>query len=395
MSTLSNLNTRLNEILKRSETRNLTSTQRTRALNDALIFDVANYRPWTRLVENSNNQAVSGVMRIPSNYRKLYSLHYGTSPQSSWERYELIDQTKFLNQMHNTATITEENDVQVIKIYPTDDQGVDQSNQTATADLGLYTLSTNEYLYQTFTTDTTTFKGAVLKLKYVGTKTGTLTCGLYATSSSLPTGSALITDSITIEDELTTTYQYVYFDLPYTTTASTEYAIVLSSDASALDATNYVVWAYSATSQISDGTRGVYDGTDYTTATGDMYFLTYNEVYNFQYSKRLSEMSASTDSTGLGSEFDEAITMLAGARLLERQAGGTDQTKLSVAHALRYGSDGGMANPTKDSAYGKLDTIWNEYSVRTEKPRQRMVNIYENRLNVGSSHQDRSHLAFM
>jgi len=395
MSTLSALNTRLTEVLKRSETRNLTTTQRERALNDALVFDVATYRPWTQLVENSYLQAVDGVIRVPYNFRKLYSLHYGVSPDTSWERYELIDQTKFLNQIHNTATITEESGVQVLKIYPTDDQGVDQENQTATSDLGLYTSSGTEKLFQTFTTDTTTFKGVMLKLKYTGTKTGTLTCGLYATSSSLPTGSALITDSITIENELSTSYQYVFFYLPYTTTADTEYAVVLSSDATALDATNYVVWAYSATSQISDGTRGVYTGAAYETATGDMYFLTYNEVYNFQYSKKLAEMTASTPTTGLNSEFDEAIAMLAGARLLARQAGGTDQTKLALAHELRYGTAGSPKNPTPDSAYGKLNIIWDESRVRTQTPRRKMSNIWENRSVSDRSHTDRSYLQYM
>lgn len=395
MSTLSALNIRLNEVLKRSETRNLTSTQRERAINDALVFDVATYRPWTTLVENDYVQAVDGVIRIPSDFRKLYSLHYGVSPETSWERFELIDQTRFLNQIHNTATITEESGVQVLKIYPTDDQGVDQENQTATADLGLYTSAGTEKLFQTFTTDTTTFKGVMLKLKYTGTKTGTLTCGLYATSSSLPTGSALITDSVTIEDELSTSYQYVFFYLPYTTTEDTEYATVLSSDATALDATNYVIWQYSATSQIDDGTRGVYDGTDYATATGDMYFLTYNEVYNFQYSKKLTEMTSSASTTGLGSEFDEAIVMLAGARLMTRQAGGTDQTKLALAHELRYGSEGSPKNPTPDSAYGKLNIIWDEFRVRTQNPRRKMSNIWENRITIDRSHVDRSFLQYM
>lgn len=395
MSTLSQLNIRLTETLKRSETRNLTQTQRDRALNDALLFDVANYRPWTTFVKNSYTQAVDGVIRIPYDFQKLYGLHYGYSPDTSWETYPLIDQTRFLELINQTATITEDSGVQVLKVYPTDDQGVDQSNKTATSDLGLYTSAGTERLFQTFTTDTTTFRGVVLKLKYTGTKTGTLTAGLYATTASLPTGSALITDSITIEDELSTSYQYVYFNLPYTTTAATEYAIVLSSDATALDATNYVVWAYSATSQIADGTRGVYDGATYTTATGDMYFITYSEVFSFQYSKKLTEMVDSTDTTGLGKEFDEAICLLAAARLITRQAGGNDQTELSLAHEFRYGNEGSAANPTSGSAYGMLNINWDNLRVRTERPLRRMKNIFEGRRNLGRSHTDLSDLQYM
>lgn len=395
MTTLSDLKLRLTKVLSNSETRNLTEDKRGEALNDALVFDVANYRPWTTLVENSFTQAVDGVIRIPSNYRKLYSLHYGTTPGSTWDGYDMIDQTRFLNQINNTATITEDSGVQVLKIHPTEDQGVDQENKTATTDLGLFTASSVTSLYQTFTTETTTFRGTTLKLKIVGSPTGTLTAGLYATSSSLPTGSALITDSITIEDELTTSYQFVYFHLPYTTTEDTEYAIVLSSDAATSDSSNYVSWAYSTSSQISDGTRGVYDGSVYATATGDMYFITYTEEFLFQYSKRLKRMAGSTSTTGMGTEFEEPIVMLGAARLLERQAGGTDQTKLAVAHALRYGSEGTTANPSPDSAYGKLNIIWDEFRVRTQTPRRKMTNVFEGRMRRDRNHIDRSFLAWM
>lgn len=398
MSTLSTLKTRLSEVLKKSETRNLTDTQRERALNDALIFDVANYRPWTRLIKNDFTQAVSGVINIPSKFRKEYSLHYGASPTSSWERYEFIDQTKFLDQIHNTATITDDSGSQVLKVHPTTDQGVEESNQTSDTDLGLYDDAAREQVFQTFTIDGTTLKGAMLKLKVSGTisTANTLTLGLYATSSSLPTGSALVTDTLST-DEIGSSYEFFFFYLPYTTTADTEYALVLSTDASAADTTNYVNWEYSATDQTDDATRGVYDGTDYTTATGDMYFLTYSEVYNFQYSEKLVSMASSASDSGLSSEFDEAIVMLAAARLLSRQAAGRDQVKLQLTNELRYGTGGNKFSPTDDSAYGKLNIIWDEYRLRTRRPRRKMTNIYENRRSGTSrgSHSDRTFLDYL
>jgi len=370
MSTLSELKIRLSEVLKRSETRNLTEIQRERAINDALVFDVNNYRPWDFLVENTYTQAVDGVINIPSNFRKEYSLRYNSDND-----YKFIDQTKFLDEISYTATITEKNDKQVISIYDDSDQGVDQENKTSDTDLGLHDDATRERLFQTFTTDTSSFKGAMLKLKTVGSPTGTLTLGLYATSSSLPTGSALATKTLRVS-ELSSDNEFYYFHLPYSTTESTEYALVLSTSAT-LDAVNYVAWEYSTSSQISDGTRGIYNGS-YSTGTGDMYFITYDKVFEFQYSKRLSRMEESTDTTGLSEEFDEPITMLAAARLVARQAGGRDNTKLSLAQAFRYGTGGNSVRPTPDSSYGKLNVLWDEYAIRTRRPLRRMINVFEN-----------------
>lgn len=398
MSTLSTLNTRLNEVLKSSETRNLTTTQRDRALNDALLFDVQYYRPWPDLVVNRKNQAVSGFMNIPGDYDKAESLHYGSSASAStWNEYLFIDQTDFLKQVGNTATITDDGGIQKIQLYPADDQGVDQSNTTADTDLGLFNISANTQTFQTFTTETTGFKGAMIRLKAVEspTSTATLTLGLYATSSSLPTGTALKTATLSVAD-LSTSYENYYFDLPYTTTASTEYALVLSTDESAADATNYVAWQYSGTSQISDGTRGIYDGATYTTATGDMYFLTYNEVFNFQYLKTLTEMTASTSDTGVDKKFDEAIVMLAAARLYERwgSAGRSDTDYYGAASVLRYGNGGNQSRPTQDSAYGRLNTIWDNERTRTRRPHQRLRNFYENHRPRRRGDSDRSYLAY-
>lgn len=377
-TTLSTLNTRLNEVLKTSETRNLTTAQRERALNDALVFDVQNYRPWPDLVRNVKTQAVDGIINIPADFRKELDLHYGADAEtSSWEKYQIVDQTEFLSLINNTATITDDDGTQVLKIYPTDDQGVDQENTTAESDLALFDDAARTRIFQTFTTDTTTLKGAMIRLKTTGSPSGTLTLGLYATSSSLPTGSALASATLAVAD-ITSSYENYYFDLTYTTTASTEYALVLSTSSS-VDASNYVNWSYSSSSQISDGTRGLYDGATYATATGDMWFLTYSECFSFQYLKKLTEMSASTDTTGLDDSFAEPVTMLAAARLYERLGGvGTkDQDYTGAANVLRYGAGGNAANPTPDSAYGRLNTLWDEERTRTRRPLIRFSNIWE------------------
>ena len=105
MSSLSTLNIRLNEELKRSEVRNLTATQRNRALNDSLLFDVKNYRPWPTKVKNSYCQFVDGIANIPLNLRKVNSLYYGTDEENTI--YDVVDQTKFLKNIGDTATFTE------------------------------------------------------------------------------------------------------------------------------------------------------------------------------------------------------------------------------------------------------------------------------------------------
>lgn len=393
MSALSTLKTRLSEVLQTSETVNFTNTKRERALNDALIFDTQNYRQWPDLVENAFNQAVDGVMTMPADFRKATDLHYGASASSSsWNHYQSVDQTDFLEQRTNTYTVTEDSDVQVMKLYPTDDQGVDQENETSDTDQGLFATSADEQLFQTFTTETTDFKGAIIKLKKVAspTETATLTLGLYATASNIPTGSALATDTILVSN-LTTTYAFYYFHLPYDTTDDTEYALVLSTDESSADATNYVAWEYSATSQ-TDDSRGKYNGTVYATATGDMYFHTYNEVFSQQYLKTLTSMSSVSDTTGLDNSFDEPIVMLAAARLYERLGGvgSSDMDYTAAAHILRYGSGGSPSNPTPDSAYGKLNILWDEERTRTRRPRQRFENIYEQRRT-----RNRSNLSYL
>jgi len=393
MSNLSSLKIRLSEVLKRSETRNLTEIQRERALNDALLFDVGNFKPWPFLVDNSTTQAVDGVVNLPGDFRKEYALHYGTSPTSNWEKYTFIDHVKFQEDINDTATVTESDGLQMMKIYPTDDQGDDQGNETADTDLGLNSATGQARIFQTFTPDETTLKGVMVKLKTVGTPTGTLTLGLYATAAGLPSGSALDTVTLRVAD-INSQYENFFFDLNYTLTLATEYAIVLSTSES-VDASNYISWQYSGTSQIADGSRGVYDsvGATYATAVGDMWFKTYSEVYTLNFGRKLREMVNASDLTGLTSDFDEAIVMLAAARLMSRQAGGQDGVKISLANELRYGSGGNKVNPTDDSAYGKLNILWHEYRIPSERPQRRMINVFENRnTRGGRNNRDLSYL---
>ncbi len=368
-STLAELNIRLTEVLKRSETRNLTPEQRNRVLNDALKFDINNYRPWTFLVENTRIQAVDGYINMPSDFRKEYSLKFGNT------QYEFIDQTRFLGDVSNSAAVTEYNGKQVIKLYPNTDQGVDQENKIASFDLGLGDSSSVEKITQTFTAISNP-KGANLRLKKIGNPQGTLTLGVYSTSAGLPVGSAMATATISAT-ELTEDYDWYFFELVASLLADTGYALVLSTSDST-DASNYVAWQYTDTS-LTDGTRGIYNGVTYSTLTGDMAFVLYKNSFEFQYSRRLYNMEDGDDRTGVSEDFDEAISMLAAARLVSRMTGGGDQTGLAYAQELRYGSGGNQARPTPDSAYGKLNTLWSEYRIYTQRPLRKMSNIYENR----------------
>ena len=366
-STFAELKIRLSEVLKRSETRNLTEEQRGRALNDALKFDINNYRPWNFLVENRRIQSVDGIINIPSNFRKEYNLSYDSN------RYIFIDQTRFLEDIPYTAAVTEYNNKQVIQLHPTEDNGVDQENKTASFDLGISNNPNITKLTQTIE-GISNIKGVNLRLKDVGNPTGTVTLNLYATTGGLPTGNALA--SATLQTELTSSYDWYFFEIIADITAGDTYALVLETTDST-DTANYVAWEYSNVS-VTTGTRGIYDGTTYSTETGDMAFIIYKDVYDLQYSKHLYTMENGGDMTGVPEGFDEAICMLAAARLVSRMTGGSDQTGLAYAQELRYGTGGNQANPTPDSAYGKLNTLWSEYRIYTQKPFRRMVNIYEN-----------------
>jgi len=378
-TTKAQLGIRLTEVLKRSETRNLTPTQRDRALNDALLTDVNHYRNWNPQYKNSTTQAVDGVINIPYNFRRSDYLTYGSDEEDVlYKEYDLVDQTKFFaDKADQTAVITDLNGRQVIRIHDDEDQGVDVSNKTATADLGLRDAAARERLFQTFTA-VSSIQGVTHRLKKVGSPTGTVTVALYATLAGVPTGSALDSKTINIDEFQDSDYYNMFFDLDYTLTAATVYATVLSGSYT-VSATNYIACEYSAASVYTGGTHGTYDGATYAAGTGDLYFIIWKDKFRWQYEAELTEMTEASDETGLSRDFDEPICMLAAARLLERQSNGRDQGRTSRAFQLRYGNGGNVATPTPDSAFGLLNNIWNETRVQTKHPLRRMQNIYEKR----------------
>ena len=378
-TTKSELNIILSEILKRSEIRNLTPTQRDRAINDAMLKDVAHYRNWNPLYVNSTTQAVDGIINIPSDFRRLDYLTFGYDEEDTlFKEYNLVDQTKFFRDMNDqTGCITEYNGRKVIRIWDNDNQGLDVSNTTADTDMGLRDTSAHTELFQTFTA-VQSAKGITLRLKKIGSPTGTVTCSLYATLAGVPTGSALTTKTLNITEFEDSDYYNMFFELDYTLTADTVYAVVLSGSYT-ISLTDYIAWQYSATSVYTGGTNGTYDGATYTASTGDFYFIVWNDRFRWQYEYELTELVDSSDETGLDSDFDEPICMLAAARLLDRQSNGRDKGRTSRAYELRYGNGGSPSNPTPDSAYGLLNTIWNETRVQVKRPLRRMQNIYETR----------------
>ena len=106
--------------------------------------------------------------------------------------------------------------------------------------------------------------GIRLGLASVSTATVSFTIGLYATASNLPTGTALT--SVTLSAALTTTASYVYFDdaalgalANYSLSASTQYALVLSSAES-------VRWATHSGTAITPTAYGGFTQTQFVTS---------------------------------------------------------------------------------------------------------------------------------
>jgi len=98
--------------------------------------------------------------------------------------------------------------------------------------------SSTKWYAQTFTTPASPYSSISLvsskfSLKKSSGATGTLSVKLYATSSGLPTGSALATDTLDISTLSDVSYSAIEFDLPYSLSAGTKYVIVLELSLSA------------------------------------------------------------------------------------------------------------------------------------------------------------------
>lgn len=145
---------------------------------------------------------------------------------------------------------------------------------------------------QTFTTTNAIQLDTIsLKLVRVGATSYPFTVSLYATSAGKPTGAALVTDTMEGSDITTSAGGLVYsFDLPYSLSASTMYAIVTSYGGGS---SSYKVTAkyYNDGSLYSGGayTCSTDAGSTWTIDTGrEMYF-----VVNGQYTLDLSTTIAS------------------------------------------------------------------------------------------------------
>ena len=115
-----------------------------------------------------------------------------------------------------------------------------------------YAFGKTTYLSQGFTPAQT---GQVVRVKlYLKYSTGTaadITVGLYATSSGIPTGSALATATISSFTSTTPQWYAADFAAPYQTTGGTTYALVLSSDSAS--ATNTFICVGQAVGTYSGG----------------------------------------------------------------------------------------------------------------------------------------------
>jgi len=154
---------------------------------------------------------------------------------------------------------------------------------------------------QTFTTSSSYTIESVDLYLYRDGDPGTVTVSIYATSSSLPTGSALASMTMTGTDlpegsEAADWYNFV-FDTPYALSDATEYAIVVSCTGA--DSSNDVNVRYKIEGTYADGqfaysTNG---GSDWTGGSSDAVFKTYS-VADLVYEDIAGSISATSSLTG-------------------------------------------------------------------------------------------------
>lgn len=370
MTQLSTLKTRLSKELSDSDTIGKTSEQREEAINDA-CERVYKYRNWPELYVNTNTQAVDKIINMPLNMdaNKTTALWFGKTTNYSYRGNELrfINQTDFLDDRSRSATITEDNDVQVIKISE-ENQGLIIKNTVVTATTAVKDASARTEVGQTFVMDGETISGVLIKLKKTASPTGTITASIFATSSGLPTGSSLGSGTLAVVEVTTTEeYHWVKMSSDISVTDGATLALTVTGDYTA-DATNYVEWSSNPTSQIT-GNQILNNGSTWSTGTGDMGFAIASDYYNFQFVKKFVAMTASTDDNGLSSDFDQAIAKLAAGMILE------NKNKANYLKKL-YGS-GNKNQPDDLSAYGILNDLWTNKRLYGARQNKRMKSVFE------------------
>lgn len=369
MTSFANLKSRLSREIADSELINKTDSERGEAINDASRVTYF-YRDWPELYTNKTIQSVDGIFNIPHDMKIPTVLWFGKNASYGYDNYQFIDQTDFRTQNDKTITITDENGLQVMKMYTTNNRGHDSGNTSTTLTVGLNDVASREKLSQSLVISGNNIEGALVKLSISGSPTGTLTATLYANSNDAPTGSALATGTLNI-NEITTTEEWFWikFSSAYTTTENTKYVLELSVDYST-DASNYVLWSYHGTSQIT-GTRSTYDGNLWSTQTGDHGVVLCSDYFNFQYVKKFNDMSSPSDDNGLTEEYDRAICKMAAGILLENKG------NFEKANIKFYGAGGGKNSPNENSAYGILNYLWTIKRINSTRQHKRLMTVFQ------------------
>lgn len=373
MTTLSSLKTRLSIELGDSESVNKTDPQRTQAINDSLR-QIYEYRNWPQLYVNKDIQGVDGILNIPRNMDKPVILWYGQNTDYYWE-YDFTNQTDFFTKSPYSLTITDYNGRQVIQMSEDQNRGHDVYNYTGTSTIGINDVSARSQVGQTFTATDSTLYGTLLKLSIEGAPEGTLTIDIKATAGGLPTGSSLATGTLNI-NEITAAEEYfwVKFTSSVTLTEDSTYSITVTPSYST-DASNYVKWTYSTTSQIT-GSQVLYDGGNWSLGAGDQVFVLCSNYYKFQYLQKFIDLEDPTDDSGLPSEFDQAICKNAAGIIL------TTKQRLDKAQICLYGIGGSQQAPTLNSAFGLLNQIWTRVSENAIRNNRRLKSVFEKRSNL-------------
>lgn len=368
MTLLSDLKSRLSRELADSELVNKTDPQRQEALNDACSLIYLKYQ-WPELYVNRTTQSVDGVINIPRDMKIPAVLWFGKNTPYGYDDYTFINQTDFRINNDKTITITDVNDIQVLKMYTANNRGHDTGNTSTTSSVNLNDTVATQQLSQSLVVSGDIIEGALLKLSISGSPTGTLTATLYEESNDIATGSALASGTLNIK-EITATEEWFWikFSSSYTTTEDTKYVVVLTTDYST-DASNYVSWAYHTTSQI-DGKRATYDGS-WNLQTGDHGVVLCSDYFNFQYVKKFNEMESASDDSGLPEEFDRAICKMA-AGIMWDNKGKSDKANIKF-----YGAGGNENRPFENSAYGLLEQLWTNKRDNSTRQNQRIMTVFQ------------------
>jgi len=376
MTSLALLKSRLSREISDSELVSKTDSQRAEALNDACNL-IYLHREWPELYVNRTTQSVDGIINIPRDMKIPSILWFGKNASYGYDNYGFINQTDFRVQNDKTITITEQDGLQVLKMYSENNRGHDSGNTSTNSSVGLNDVASRERLSQSVVVIGDSIEGVLLKLNITGSPTGTVTASLFAESGDLVTGSALATGTLNI-NEISSTEEWfwVKFSSAYTTTVNTKYVVQLSVSY-ATDPTNYVSWSYHTTSQIS-GLRATYNGVIWTLDTGDHGVVLCSDYFNFQYVKRFNDMISSSDDNGLPSEFDRAVCKMAAGILFDTK-GSPEKANIKF-----FGAGGNENNAFGNSAYGLLNDLWTNKRINSLRQNERLMTIFQKQKAYGN-----------